>query len=157
MPGKAVACSLQLCCSFRVQGGVQDGLNEVFEGNASGFGGQGEGGGFGEAWDGFYVQDPGCAFGEDGVHAGVAGAAENPVGGERHLLYAGGVFWWYLRGDGEVGGTGSVFGLEVVGAFAGSYFDEAQRPRVFTGGLDDGKGYLRSLHPALEQDLGVVP
>ena len=63
----------------------------------------------------------------------------------------------YLRGDGEVGGARGVLGLEVVGAFAGSNFDEAKGARVFAGGLDDGDGDLRALHPAFEQDLGVVP
>ena len=82
---------LQLGRRLRLQGGVQDGLDELLEGDAGGLGGEGEGGGLGEAWDGLYVEDPGDAFGEDGVHPGEAGAAQDFVGGERRLLDAGGV------------------------------------------------------------------
>ena len=61
----------------------------------------------------------------------------------------GGVLLGYLGGDGEVGGARGVLGLEVVGAFAGPYLDEPERPRFFAGGFDDGDGDLRPLDPAL--------
>ena len=69
---RAQRASLQLGRSFCLQGGVQDGLDELFEGDAGGLGGEGEGGGLGEAGDGLDVEDPGDAFGEDGVDPGEA-------------------------------------------------------------------------------------
>src|SRR5215211_6530984 len=147
---------LQLGRCLGTQGRIQDGLDERLEGGARGLGRQGESGGFGEAGDGLYVENPEDTFREDGIHPGVAGAAEDLVDPKRRLLDESGGLGWYLGGDGEVRGAGSVLSLEVIGPFAGTDLHEPERPRSFARRLYKGDGDLRPFHPAFEQDLGVV-
>src|SRR5215211_1396006 len=110
----------------------------------------------GRIQDGLYVENPGDTFREDGIHPGVAGAAEDLVDPKRRLLDESGSLGWYLGGDGEVRGAGSVLSLEVIGPFAGTDLHEPERPRSFARRLYKGDGDLRPFHPAFEQDLGVV-